>query len=423
MKALAILSIGINLALAGYVAMQFRQPGLPVPRAESASNNSSQTKSSFIARRPARPRVETFVVSNVIASDFTWRKIESDDYRAYIANLRAIGCPEETIRDIIIADVGKLYARRLAPLRKPPAEFKFWKTGESFSAYDQSPEYYKAQSEFGIEKSKLLKELLGADYPKEMEKQYGWGETKDPLEHLPQETRDKVAEMNQKFSMQQSEIHRKAKGYIDSATQDELRVLKRQLRNDLAAVLSPADLFEFEVRTSDLARNMKYNELQAFDATEEEFRAIFKAKQDVELLTPEQGQPNKAWLDKKKEADAELKQSLGEDRYKEYQRAQDGDYQNLLRLAESRGLERTAVEQIYQLKDEAQKAASEVRRNSELSAEQRSAALAAIKAETEKTVTVALGERNYKTYKRYAYWLRNLAPPAPPIRSSREVIY
>ncbi|HWN95927.1 MAG TPA: hypothetical protein VNT99_12900 [Methylomirabilota bacterium] len=415
MKALAILSIGINLALAGYVAMQFRESTEPV-RQQATSGQGNNTKSSFIAQRSTGPRVETLVVPNVVASDFSWRKVESDDYRAYIANLRAIGCPEETIRDIIIADVDKLYARKLAPLRKPPAEFTFWKTGESLSRYGQSPEYQKAQTEFGIEKSKLLKELLGADYQKEMAKQYGWGETKDPLEHLPQETRDKVAELNQKFALQQSEIHRKAKDRIDSATQDELRALKRQLRNDLAAVLSPADLFDFDVRTSDLARNMRYNELQAFDASEEEFRAIFKAKQDVDLLVPEQGQPNKAWLDKKKEADVELKQTLGEDRYKEYQRAQDNDYQNLSRLAEARGLEQTAVDQIYQLKEEAQKAAAEIRRNKELTEEQRMAALAAIKAETETTVTAALGERNFKTYKRYASWMRHLAPPPPRAR-------
>jgi hypothetical protein len=412
MKAMAILSIGLNLALAGYVAMQFRESPEPV-RQQAASGHDNNTKSSFIARRPTGPGVETLVVSNVAASDFSWRKVESGDYRAYIANLRAIGCPEETIRDIIIADVDKLYARKLAPLRKLPEEFKFWKTGESFSRYDQSPEYYKAQSEFGIEKGKLLKKLLGADYQKEMAKQYGWGETKDPLEHLPQETRDKVAELNQKFALQRSEIHRKAKGHIGSATQDELRALPRKLHDDLAAVLSPADLFDLEVRTSDLARDMKYNELQAFDATEEEFRAIFKAKQAAELSL--QNGSDTASIAQRREARTELKTVLGEDRYKEYQRSQDGDYQSLVRLAEARGLERTAVEQIYQLKDEAQKAAYEVQRNTELSAEQRSAALAALKTETEKTVTEALGERNFKTYKRYAYWLRNLNPaPRPP---------
>src|SRR5215510_15089950 len=43
---------------------------------------------------------------------FTWSQIESADYRTYITNLRSIGCPEQTIRDIIVADVQGLYAPR-----------------------------------------------------------------------------------------------------------------------------------------------------------------------------------------------------------------------------------------------------------------------------------------------------------------------
>ena len=43
---------------------------------------------------------------------FQWKQIESSDYRTYIANLKAIGCPRQTIRDIITADVDSLYAPR-----------------------------------------------------------------------------------------------------------------------------------------------------------------------------------------------------------------------------------------------------------------------------------------------------------------------
>src|SRR6185436_10607243 len=45
---------------------------------------------------------------------FHWGMVEADDYKEFIENLRGIGCPEETIKDIIIADVNKLYASRLA---------------------------------------------------------------------------------------------------------------------------------------------------------------------------------------------------------------------------------------------------------------------------------------------------------------------
>jgi hypothetical protein len=44
-------------------------------------------------------------------------RIKSTDYRTYLANLREIGCPEQTIRDIITADVHRLYARRREELR------------------------------------------------------------------------------------------------------------------------------------------------------------------------------------------------------------------------------------------------------------------------------------------------------------------
>src|SRR6266571_2294266 len=41
-----------------------------------------------------------------------WRKVESEDYKKYIANLRAVGCPEKTIRDVIVADVNDLHRQR-----------------------------------------------------------------------------------------------------------------------------------------------------------------------------------------------------------------------------------------------------------------------------------------------------------------------
>ncbi len=47
---------------------------------------------------------------------FDWSQIESADYRVYVANLRRIGCPEQTVRDIITADVHALYAPQIEVL-------------------------------------------------------------------------------------------------------------------------------------------------------------------------------------------------------------------------------------------------------------------------------------------------------------------
>jgi hypothetical protein len=56
--------------------------------------------------------------NQVAPAPFSWSRIESTDYHEYINNLRAIGCPEQTIRDIVKADLASLYAKRRVELEK-----------------------------------------------------------------------------------------------------------------------------------------------------------------------------------------------------------------------------------------------------------------------------------------------------------------
>ncbi len=56
------------------------------------------------------PRSEGFVpavASPTRPATFHWNQLESEEYPAFIANLRAIGCPEQTIRDIISGELTK----------------------------------------------------------------------------------------------------------------------------------------------------------------------------------------------------------------------------------------------------------------------------------------------------------------------------
>src|SRR5207247_1812874 len=112
---------------------------------------------------PPKPAV-TPQPNNKAVSPFTWRQIESEDYKQYIANLRNVGCPEQTIRDIIIADVNKLYAAREAPLKpKPSTSGKSAQTQVAISADEL--EKRRQLREIQMEKRSVLKELLGIDVP------------------------------------------------------------------------------------------------------------------------------------------------------------------------------------------------------------------------------------------------------------------
>ena len=81
-----------------------------------------RNRTSVIDPFPAPPPVSTALVAETRVQspvpEFHWSQVESTNYFAYIANLRSVGCPELTIRDIISAD---LLAALATALRSPQA--------------------------------------------------------------------------------------------------------------------------------------------------------------------------------------------------------------------------------------------------------------------------------------------------------------
>lgn len=45
-----------------------------------------------------------------LAGTFQWSQLESTNFPSYVANLRGVGCPEQTLRDIIAAEVQALHS-------------------------------------------------------------------------------------------------------------------------------------------------------------------------------------------------------------------------------------------------------------------------------------------------------------------------
>src|SRR6266478_5564731 len=92
---------------------------------------------------------------------FHWSQIESEDYRVYAANLRALGCPEATVRDIIIADVNELYSRRVNEL-VAPVQSRFWELMANQEQFQKVvDEKGKELATLNMERKTLLQELLG----------------------------------------------------------------------------------------------------------------------------------------------------------------------------------------------------------------------------------------------------------------------
>jgi hypothetical protein len=70
------------------------------------------------------------------AIPFQWAMLESDDYQTYIANLRAVGCPEPVLRDLIAAELKELY---VVQDRSGSSGLAFWAHGEQRQRETREP--------------------------------------------------------------------------------------------------------------------------------------------------------------------------------------------------------------------------------------------------------------------------------------------
>src|SRR6185369_8947283 len=110
---LAAVSLLLNFFLAAHLLHS--RPSLPTPTNGPASAPPVTNPS----RAPALTDIAAATPATTNRPPFSWVEIESADYRRYVANLRAVGCPEQIIRDIVVADMNQLYSARAQAIWKP----------------------------------------------------------------------------------------------------------------------------------------------------------------------------------------------------------------------------------------------------------------------------------------------------------------
>lgn len=118
----------------------------------------NQLASVTVAR--TTPRTPGRTARTEAVQRFDWRQVESTEYTTYIANLRAIGCPEQTIKDIIIADVNALFEAKEKQNLVLTNRIEFWKTGMNVKDWvkDQLVHRYE---QLESERAAIIKNLLG----------------------------------------------------------------------------------------------------------------------------------------------------------------------------------------------------------------------------------------------------------------------
>lgn len=114
MKMAFRISLLINAALLAALIWTGR---LAKPRPEQTTSGAPGAAQSHSASlKPAAGPVPSPEALHPEPAPFRWSQLQSSDYRIFVKNLRAIGCPEATVCAIVTADVEAVYLARAREL-------------------------------------------------------------------------------------------------------------------------------------------------------------------------------------------------------------------------------------------------------------------------------------------------------------------
>ncbi len=366
-------------------------------------NDGGETRVEFVTNyvpvfKAARGPAPVTVVTNVVeaTNDFRWAQLESEDYRDYINRLRAIGCPEQTIRDIVIADVDKMLAPKMQAASPHPREIKFWQPVEQEMWDDPAQkDALRRQRELDFEKREVIRELLGVDLVGERLRVQGQDDYHGQrLGFLPEEKRARVRTVLDQFADKERELLEQqvenGDGLIDTA---ELARVRQQKDAALTPLLTPQEREQYDLWFSDSAARVR-DSVYGMDATQEEFLKIYALQKDLDAQLATGANADAAWSQFYKRAP----EVLGEQRYGEWLRAQDPDYREIVRVTSRFKLPATVAAELYSYKQPIEEQRAQVDADQNLTPQQKDAAFRAIAQETQRVYKQALGEKAFRYF-------------------------
>jgi len=337
---------------------------------------------------------------------FHWSQIESGDYRQYIANLRAVGCPEATIKDIILTDIMRLFAERRGQLSLNGREFRYWETNEKRTlTAKQAEERDRQLAKIDKQVPSVLRELLGLNYEREVNKYFvDTREDDRRLSFLSEDKRPQLLTLREEIEDYRERLLEGGNTGAPAFRQiDDLRQRK------LAVILTPEEIKEYELRTSETADRLR-TELVGFNPSEEEFRQLFHLQREFDEKFAQAGPEAEATkAEERKRLEQTIKSMLGADRLADYQRARSKDYQDLCYLSEKHELPRQTAQTVLDYRQVVEQERARILESKEFSEETRLAALKAIEAETIAAMRQNLGDAAFADFIHGpGSWLQNL---------------
>ena len=423
----AALALVLSLALSGaLLAMNyelFRARGGPAP-AGSERKEIVTTKRVIRITQPVAPSAPI-----ASAAPFHWRALESADFTVYAANLRAVGCPERTLRDILLPDIEKLYEERAKEIEDSQRD-TFWETADQRDARQRQRDAKLRALE--LAKRALIQRLLGAEMSYEALKELRSAGFASAILELLLGFTD-TAKSDQLFTVfQLRETDARAfltvtEGILLDEDITQLHALRDRLENDLARVLAPHEMEEMRLRVVVLNGMDQLSRPSGVDISGAELREIARLRADTrdvfaKMLNLEDELYSEELRAKGDAAFQELlRRYVGPERFADVERGKDGLFRDLFQSTEKLGVAKTALVQAYEARRAAESQSQQIRSDKQLSDEERLLLLAALRAQTTQALARSLGPVGFDAYlKQHGKQLTN-SLSMPLVRQSEPI--
>lgn len=410
MKKLIVCSLVVNLALAFvYADRTAHWTGFfPDPHATSSAGTIS-----------ARATVAPVAAADAVDPS-TWRDLTTGELSETAARLRAAGYPLSLQRAILSALITERFAERHKALAGLISGFSWWR-GNLFNSASGANVVAARQALYREEKE-ALEQLMGPDVGVS---DYSRAQRARQLGALPAGKTSELGRIVTDYDELIAQVRNGAQGILLPEDREKIAYLEKEKRADITKLLTPDELFEYDLRSSSTASQLRY-QLAAFDASEAEYRAIFKVQQAFEapygppeLMTPEQRRQRYS-TQTLADLTNQIKAVLPADRFADYELKTDSAYLQANAVVKRLDLPASATADIVAVQKDIAKRAEALRADKTLTPDQRNLQLSTLGGEAVARLTPTLGVDGLAAYKQGGGgWINSLQHPPTPIPAKK----
>lgn len=348
-----------------------------------------------------------------------WADLESDDYLQLATNLLSAGCPSRTVRDIVLARAQDDYSELLWDLQKSqqPQYWSILAKTKSPRDFSFSDDLEKRINEISSERDEVIGEL-GKALPAMVEQ--ARLSTPDAWGHLPPDIRAQVLAIQQEETLVSTQVDETLAEIEDvrerrKQKQEVMRKFREVQNQRIRALVGDVQMDEQILRNSDHARWIR--SVVGVELSPEEMRQLASARNQVDADIEIPSRRDKAAAEVREERlterqalrSAAVVKVIGPERFQEVERAEDGEYQTMRKVAWRHGLPMEVANRGYAIKQVAINQANELVAVPGLDDERRAKAAAALLLNVRQELSGVYGLEAFPSLEKYGMdWLDDL---------------